>query len=129
MNTQTISQINQFLPSFLCSVSLICSAIMLFIFSFSAILLYVPFHSSHLLSFLPRILFCILPYSFTPFLIRTATRTQSVSSSFMHMSTMFQLPNSLGKMMTAVQPTETPTDRQLICNHEFVLITNSKLRS
>jgi hypothetical protein len=124
MNTQTISQINQFLPSFLCSVSLICSAILLFVFSCSAILLYVPFHSAHLLPFLPRILFCILPYSFTPFLIRTANRTQSVSSSFIHTDTTFQLPNSLEKLTTTVQPTETPTDRQLICNHESISLTD-----
>jgi hypothetical protein len=97
MNTQTIYQINQFLPFFLCSVSLICSAILLFIFSSSTILLCVPFHSAHLLPFLPCILFCILCYCFTHFLLRTTTRTQSVSSSFIHIGTTFQLPNSLGK--------------------------------
>jgi hypothetical protein len=125
MNTQTTTQIKiQFLPVFFCSVSLICSAILLFVFSCSAILLCVPFHSAHLLPFLSCILFCILPYCFTPFLLRTTNRTQSVLSSFIHTGTTFQLPNSLGKMTTTVQPTETPTDRQLICNHESILLTD-----
>jgi hypothetical protein len=122
MNTQTISQINQFLPSFLCSVSLIYSAILLFVFSSSAILLCVPFHSAHLLPFLPCILFCIPPYCFPHFLLRTANETQSFSSSFIHTGTTFQLPSSLGKMMTTVQPTEMPTDQQLMCDHESVLL-------
>jgi hypothetical protein len=124
MNTQTFSQINQFLPSFLCLVSLIFSAILLCVFSCSAILHCVPLHSAHLLPFLPRILFCILPCCFTPFLTRTANQTWSISSSFIHTSTTFQLPNSLEKLMKTVQPTETPTDRQLICNHASVSLTD-----
>jgi hypothetical protein len=124
MNTQTISQINQFLPSFLCSVSLICSAILLFVFSSSAILLCVSFYSAHLHPFLSHILFCILPYCLIHFLLRTANSTQSVSSSLIHTGTTFQLLNSLGKMTTTVQPTETPTDPQLMCDDESVLLTD-----
>jgi hypothetical protein len=110
MNTQTISQINQFLPSFLCSVSLICSAILLCVFSCSAILLCVPFHSAHLLPFLPRILFCILPYCFIPFLTRTTNFPQSVSSSFMHTSPTVPLRLPSAETRTPVLATEMLTD-------------------
>jgi hypothetical protein len=150
MNTQTTTQINQFLPVFSCSISLIffklfcnsslplsvqqvCSAS-----TFSVILLcfnFLCYSSLHLISLCT----CVQIHSAHPLLFpflqfhsfssRTANPTQSVSSSFIHMSTTFQLPNSLGKMTTTVQATETPTDRQLICNHESVLLTDSKLRS
>jgi hypothetical protein len=35
----------------------------------------------------------------------------------------------LEQMTTTVQQTETPTDRQLNCNHESILLTDSKLSS
>jgi hypothetical protein len=129
MNTQTTTQINQFLPSFLCSVSLICSAILLCVFSCSAILPCVPFHSAHLLPFLPHILFCILPYCFIPFLTRTTNRHTVCLIFFYTHPHGGSTSISLGKMKTTVQATETPTDRQLNCNHESIFLTDSKLSS
>jgi hypothetical protein len=110
MNTQTISQINQFLPSFLCSVSLICSAILFFVFSSFVILLCIPFHSVHMPPFLPRIFFCILPYCFTHFLLRIANSISFHLFSFIHTTLTVPLHLPIGSPRTPVLATEMLTN-------------------
>ena len=132
MNTQTISQINQFLPSFLCSVSLIfhklfCkSSLPLFVqqvcststfsvilpclsFCSAAALLFISLYTFSQFHAMPLLLFFFL--LFIHFHFRTANCIQSVSFSFILTLMAVPLHISLGKRKTTVQATETPTDR------------------
>jgi hypothetical protein len=87
-----------------------CSTILHFVLSCSAIMLYVPFHSAHMLTFLPRILCCILSYCLIPFPSIIANLPQSVSSSFMHTSPTVPLLLPSAKTRTLVLATEMLTD-------------------
>jgi hypothetical protein len=92
--------------NFLCSPSALLQLVQLFFsaFSLSVILLYFfSFcHSALMFNLLLRILSSIfLTVSFF-FTYSTTNQTQSVTSSFIHTGTTFQLPNSLEKLTTTI---------------------------
>jgi hypothetical protein len=133
MNTQITTQINQFLPLFLCSVSLIfyklfcnsslplsvqqvCSAstfsVILLCFNLLCYSALPPNFTLHICS----ISYCAsspFPFlQFHSFSSRTANLSHSVSFSFIHTSPTVPLRISLGKTRTTVLATETLTDSQ-----------------
>jgi hypothetical protein len=132
MNTQTNTQINQFLPVFFCSISLIffklfcnsslplsvqqvCSASTFFYHS-SLLQLALLFCSDFYLTLhICSISYCTYsPFfsflQFHTFPSRTAHLTQSVSSSFMHTFPTIPLRVPLAETRTPILATETLTD-------------------
>ena len=76
------------------------------------ILLCISSHTAHILNLILCILSFSFSYSFLLFSYRTTNPPQSVSFSFIHVSTAVALRISLGKWKTIVRATETPTDLQ-----------------